>query len=625
MDRRFLDHYNNELHHLRSTAVEFGREFPKVAGRLTLDRDAKEVCPDPFVERLLEGFAFLAARVQLKLDFEFPRFTQSLLETVYPQYLSPVPSMAVVRFTPDQQASQLAKGYKIPRGTALRSNLGREDRTACEYRTAQDVELWPIRLSEVRYYTRDLAQLDLSANANAKAALRFRFSTVQGQTFRQLPIDRLALFLRGADEVPVSIYEQIFARATAVIVQPVSSTIPRRGTKLPASSLRRMGFAEEEALLPPSPRGFEGYRLLREYFAFPERFHFFEFTGLRAALEQCDATEVDIIISFNAPEIRLDGRVDATAFELFCTPAINLFPKRVDRMLLSERHAEFHVVPDRTRPWDFEVFQIESVTGYGSRAGEEQAFRPFYLSTDSGKSSGAFYTAHRAPRVLSEKERKFGQISSYVGSEIFLSLVDAHSAPYSSDLQQLGVMALCTNRHLPIQMSTGVGRTDFSLEVNAPVAETRVLSGPTIPRAPFPDGELTWRIVSHLSLNYLSLLDSADGEGAVALREILKLYSDRADGNMQRQIEGVRSAVSKPIVRRVETVGPITFARGLEITIDLDEAAFEGSGVFVLGAVLEQFFARYVSINSFTETVIRTQQRGEVMRWRPTIGKRHLI
>jgi type VI secretion system protein ImpG len=236
-----------------------------------------------------------------------------------------------------------------------------------------------------------------------------------------------------------------------------------------------------------------------------------------------------------------------------------------------------------------------------------------------------FYTMHRTPRVLAEKERKFGQVSSYVGTEVYLSLVDAEAAPYSSDLQQLGVTALCTNRHLPISMAIGAGLSDFSMEANAPISDIRVLGAPTLPRAPHPDGELTWRMISHLSLNYLSLLDSPDGEGATALREILKLYADRTDTQMLRQIGGLRSAQSKPITRRVETAGPITFARGLEVTVQFDESAFEGSGVFILGAVLEQFFSRYVSLNSFTETVIRSQQRGEIMRWKPQLGKRHLI
>ncbi|EDY19664.1 type VI secretion protein, VC_A0110 family [Chthoniobacter flavus Ellin428] len=625
MDRRLLDHYNNELHHLRATATEFANEFPKIAGRLALDRGDKDLCADPFVERLLEGFAFLTARIQVKFDAEFPRFSQSLIETVYPQYLSPVPSMTVVRFSPDEQATQLGEGFVIPRGTSLRSNLGRNDRTACEYRTAHQVKLWPIRLVEAQYYTRDVNQLGLPGDLGARAAIRLRLRTTHGKPFNSLKLNELPLFLRGSDEIPVSIYEQIFSRGKRVIVQANTNTHEKPRFTLPVQTLRRVGFREDEALLPPAPRGFEGYRLLREYFSFPQRFQFFEFGGLQPVLSQCDTAEVDLIIPLAEAETRLEGRIDASSFELFCTPAINLFSKRVDHILLSEKQSEFHVVPDRTKPWDFEVFQIDSVTAYGSRSGEEQPFRPFYRSHDTDHAAGAFYTMNRTPRVLAEKERKFGQVSSYVGTEVYLSLVDSQAAPYSSDLQQLGVIALCTNRHLPLTMAIGGGRTDFSMEINAPIGEIRVLSGPTAPRPPHPEGEVTWRMISHLSLNYLSLLDSPDGEGASALREILKLYVERSETQMARQIAGLRSAHSKPIIRRVETSGPITFARGIEITTEFDESHFEGSGVFILGAVLENFFSRYVSLNSFTETVIRSQQRGEIMRWKPQIGKRQLI
>lgn len=625
MDRRLLDHYNNELHHLRATAAEFAREFPKIAGRLALDRGDKDVCPDPFVERLLEGFAFLTARIQVKFDAEFPRFTQSLIESVYPQYLSPVPSMTVVRFAPDEQASQLVEGFIIPRQTSLRSNLGRNDRTACEYRTAHEVVMWPIQLVEAQYYTRDVNQLGLSADVGARAAIRLRLRMTNGLPFKSLSLDRLPVFLRGSDEVPVSIYEQIFSRATRVIVQANTNTHEKPRFHVPAKALRRMGFREDEAMLPPSPRGFEGYRLLREYFAFPQRFQFFEIGDLQPAIRKCESDVIDIIIALKEPETRLEGRVDTSTFELFCTPAINLFEKRADHILLSDRKSEFHVVPDRTKPWDYEVFQVEGVTAYGSTTDEEQPFQPFYRARDTGREAGAFYTLHRTPRVLAEKERKFGQVSSYVGTEVYVSLVDADAAPYSSELQQLGVKTLCTNRHLPITMAIGAGLSDFSMELNAPIADIRVLSGPTMPRAPHPEGELTWRMISHLSLNYLSLLDSEDGEGASALREILKLYADRTETQMQRQITGLRSAHSKPITRRVETNGPITFARGLEVTVEFDEAAYEGSGIFILGGVLERFFSRYVSLNSFTETVIRSQQRGEIMRWKPQLGKRHLI
>src|SRR6267378_310412 len=174
MDERLLNLYNTELRHLRSMAGEFAREYPKIAGRLALDRDAKETCPDPYVERLLEGFAWLAARVHLKLDAEFPRFTQSLLETVYPHYLSPIPSMAVVRFEPEEQDTALAPGVLVPRGTLMRSSIGKGERTACTFQTAHEVRLLPVRITEARYFTRDASELNLPADLPAKAAIRIR-------------------------------------------------------------------------------------------------------------------------------------------------------------------------------------------------------------------------------------------------------------------------------------------------------------------------------------------------------------------------------------------------------------------------------------------------------------------
>lgn len=624
MDERLLEHYNTELRHLREMAGEFAREFPKIAGRLSLDKDAKEICPDPYVERLLEGFAFLAARIHLKLDSEFPRFTQSLLETVYPHYLSPIPSMAVVRFDPEEQEGALAEGVVVPRATLMRSSIGKGERTACTFQTAHDVRLLPIRITEVRYYTRDTAELNLPRELQARAALRIRLQATAAVPFKEIKLDPLTFFIRGADDLPALIYEQIFARKSALILQSVAE----RGkilASLPPSSIRRVGFSEKEALLPQSPRGFEGYRLLREYFAFPQRFLFFELSGLATAAPLTKGDQLDLVIALKEPETRLESRIDSTCLELFCTPAINLFPKTLDRINLSDRFSEFHVVPDRNRPLDFEVFEIDSVTGYGAVAGQEQEFRPFYLARDTDLAAGAFYTTNRVRRMLTAKEKQFGRKSAYSGTEIFLSLVDANSAPYSSELRQLGIKALCTNRHLPIQMAVGIGRSDFTMDLSAPVVAIRCLSGPNVPTPSQAEGRFSWRLISHLSLNYLSLLDAKGEEGAVALREILRLYADSNDRQTLKQIEGLRKIRSGAVIRRVKTPGPITFARGLEITVELDESAFEGTGVFILGAVLEQFFGKYVSLNSFTETIIRTQQRGEIMRWPAQMGRRQII
>jgi type VI secretion system protein ImpG len=533
--------------------------------------------------------------------------------------------MAVVRFEIDPQQPALADAVPIPRGTSLKSNLGKGERTPCVFQTAHEVTLLPLRVLEARYFTRDLQELNLPFELGARAALRIRLQTTAGQAFEKLNLTNVTFYLRGADDLAGKIYEQIFARRLGIVVQSVAEK-GKELVRLPRTSVRRVGFSPGESLLPPSPRGFEGYRLLREYFALPQRFLFFQLAGLAEAAKRCKSDQLDLILPLKEQETALERRVDASCFELFCTPVINLFSKVVDRISLSEAFYEFHVVPDRNRTTDFEIFELESVTGYGANPGEEREFRPFYLAKDTDTGAGAYYTTNRVPRMLSANERLTGKKSSYAGTELFLSLVDANSAPYDPKLRELGIKALCTNRHLPIQMAVGVGRTDFSMGLSAPVNAIRCVTGPTLPKPSYTEGRFFWRLISHLSLNYLSLVNSSDGEaGAAGLRDLLKLYIGEKDHLGARQIEGVLSVHSKPIVRRVAAPGPISFARGLEITVTLDETAFEGIGAFILGAVLEQFFAKYVSLNSFTETVVRTKQRGEIVRWPTRMGIRQIL
>ncbi|OQW97178.1 MAG: type VI secretion system protein ImpG [Verrucomicrobia bacterium A1] len=622
MDKRLLQYYNRELQYMREMAGEFAKEFPKIAGRLALDEFA---CADPYVERLLEGFAFLAARIHLKLDAEFPRLTQSILETVYPHYLAPTPSMAVVQFEPDlAQGSVLAAGLDVPRDTGLRSVVGKGDYTACEYRTAHPVTLWPIEIVEAEYHTRDLGSFQLPAAA--RAAIRIRLRTPPGLPFRQVGLDRLTFFLRGADDIPIRLHEQIFAHGSGLCLQPAVRPAPWQVLR-PADDIRRAGYGDQEALLPYRGRSFQGYRLVHEFFAFPARYRFFELCGLQGAAKQCDAEMLDLFILLRQADLELENRVAAPGFALFCTPALNLFQKRLDRIHLSDRASEFHVVPDRTRPMDYEVYQVTGVVGHGVRSDEERAFLPFYAAAGTGgpEAAGAYFSINRLPRATSAHEERYGRRSSYAGSEVYLSLVDAAAAPYRSDLRQLSVTALCTNRDLPLRMPLGQGATDFVLDTNAPVASVRCVAGPTPPRPSYAEGEIAWRAISHLSLNYLSLVQQGDQEGASALREMLSLYCDPGDAQIRRQIDGVKSVSSRPIVRRLAASGPIAFVRGIEVILTLEEKAFEGSGAFLLGSVLEHFFAKYVSINSFSETVIKTTERGEIMRWPARSGTRQII
>ncbi|WP_036247069.1 type VI secretion system baseplate subunit TssF [Methylobacter sp. BBA5.1] len=625
MDPRLLKYYHRELQHIREMGGEFAREFPKIAGRLGLDEFE---CADPYVERLLEGFAFMAARVQLKVDAEFPRFTQHLLDIVYPHYLAPTPSMTVVQFQPDLSEGALNEGFPIPRNTSLRSQIGKGEQTACEYRTAHDLTLWPLELVEAEYLAGAGAVANIGAPSlpGLKAGIRLRLRTTAGLKFNQIALDHLPLYLRGVGELPMRIYEQMLANAIGVVVQPTQRPVAWQQV-IRHAGVRPLGFEDNQALLPYVSRSFQGYRLLQEYFAFPERFMFVELTQLQEAVRQCPDSELDIIILLNRSNPQLINSIDASRFALFCSPAINVFPKRTDRIHLTNQNAEYHVVPDRTRPLDYEVYQVTEVTGYGSTADDKQEFLPFYqASADaSHKRKRAYYTLIRSPRVVSSKQRQYGPRSSYTGNEIYISLVDANEAPFKSDLRQLGLATLCTNRDLPLQLPIGVGTTDFTIQTGAPVQSIRCLSGPTRPRPSNAHKDTAWKLISHLSLNYLTIVDNNDKEGAMAFRNLLSLYGENSDAGFRKQIEGVLSIQSKSIVRRINTKGPIVFGRGLEVSVNVDEAAFEGSGVFLLGTVLERFFAQYVSINSFTEMVLKTSDRGEVMRWPTRIGQRHLI
>jgi len=625
MDRRFLDLYNRELAHLRVMGAEFAKHFPKIAGRLG-GLDEFQACQDPFVERLLEGFAFLAARVQLKLDAEFPRFTQSLIETICPHYLAPTPSMCIVQFKPELDEKGLADGFSIPRGCSLYSMLGTSDQTRCEYRTAHDVTLWPIKLNQADYYTRELASLEIPALPNVKAGIRLRIQTTAGLHFSELKLDSLNLHLMGAGEVPMQLYEHLLANAAAVVVQPAAK--PVKWHKIvDASCIQRVGFDNRQKLLPYDARSFQGYRLLHEYFSFPERFMFIELTGLGDAIRHCDENQVDVIILFRESKVELEGTIGADNFGLFCSPAVNLFEKRLDRIPVSDRFSEFHVVPDRTRAQDFEVYKLTKVMGYGARSDLLQEFLPFYLAKDVGDGNASgYYVVNRVPipqvRDAGSKSRRS---RSYAGSEAYISLVDSRAAPYSTDVKQLGIEALCTNRDLPLHMPVGIGASDFTMEKAAPCTSIRCIGPPTSPKPSHTEGEFAWRVINHLSLNYLSLNDTSGGEGGSALRDILRLYSDTSDMQTRKQIDGLKSISSRPVTRRITGSGSIAFARGLEVTINLEEAAFEGTGVFLLGAVLEQFFAKYVSINSFTETVVKTIERGEIVRWTMRNGLRPIL
>lgn len=624
MDPRLLRHYNQELQHLREMGAEFATQFPKIAGRLRID--GLEVS-DPYVERLLEGFAFLTARIQLKLDAEFPRFTQRLVEILYPHFLAPIPSMLIAQLKPELGDAALVSGVKIGRGSTMHGQASRGSATQCQFRSAHDLTLWPIEITGAEYFTH-ASNLPLATKPEWKrfgAGVRISLKTAGGLDFSKLAMDDLRLHCAGTDEVAYRLHELVCGNTIGIFVTAGKANGARHRA-LEADAIEPVGFDEDQALLPVTLRGFEGYRLMQEYFAFPQRFMFFDVCGVGDALRQLGGQELELVILFARGDTSLMQSVDAASFALNCVPAVNLFEHRCDRIQVTREKHDLHVVPDRVRPMDFEVHGLTSVTGYGVGLDSERKFVPLYSAFHSEEHGhDAYFAVQREPRILSSTQRRDGPRSSYIGSEVFISLVDPHEAPYADDLQQVGVAALCSNRDLPLLMPVGGAASDLTIQQSAPVASIRVVKGPSRPVPANAEGSAAWRLINQLSLNHLSLLDTDHEQGAAALRQMLRLYANEGDATHQRQIDGVRSISKRQVVRRLPMPGPIAFGRGVQLELAVDELAFQGSSAFLLGCVLERFFARHVSINSFTETRVRSLTRGEIMTGRPRCGARTIL
>lgn len=624
MDPRLLQHYNQELQHLREMGAEFATQFPKIAARLRMD--GLEVS-DPHVERLLEGFAFLSARIQLKLDAEFPRFTQRLLEILYPHFLAPMPSMLIARVEPQPGDGGLAKGVRIARGSQMRAAAGRAGPTECRFRTAQELTLWPLEISGAEYFSH-ASNLPLANRPEWRkfsAGVRISLRTQGGTDFSTLGLDDLRLHCSAPDDAAYRLNELVCGNTLGIFVLSGKGSAMRH-CALEADAIEPVGFEDEHALLPQSLRGFSGYRLLQEYFAFPQRFLFFDICGLGEVLRELGGQELELVILFSRADNELLQTVDAQSFALNCVPAINLFEHRCDRIHVSRETQDLHVVPDRVRPMDFEVHELRSVTGYGVGLHSERAFLPLYSAFHTEEhGQEAYFVTQREPRLLSSTQRRDGPRSSYIGSEVFISIVDQREAPFADDLEQLAVTASCSNRDLPLLMPLGGAGTDLTLDQSVPLAGIRVIKGPSRPLSAQRQANVAWQLLNQLSLNHLTLNDTDAEHGAAALRELLRLYTHEADTAMHRQIDGLRKVSTAAVVRRLPMPGPIAFGRGVQITLEVDELAFQGSSAFLFGCVLERFFARHVSMNGFTETRMRSQTRGDILMGRPRCGSKPIL
>jgi type VI secretion system protein ImpG len=649
MNREFLEFYNRELALLREQAGEFAQEYPGVAerlGGLLSDRI------DPMISGLLEGSAFLAARVQLKIKHEFAEFTTNLLDQLVPHYLAPTPSALLAQVEPKFGDPALREGQAIPRGAYLDATYRERERNiACRFALSAPISLWPFVIANAEYFAAPgpLQALGLPVGAECSAGLRLQLMVRGAERIEDEPpeseaqtraelrfsacrVKNLTVHLLGHEADAVMLYEQMFAHCRGVFFRYLDSfgdpVVVRGGDDM----LRQIGFDEEEALIPNDKRMFRGFDYLREYFTFPRRFLGFTLRGLGAVAPRMAAKTIDVVFVFDDANARLASAVRKDFFALYAAPAINLFEKTLDRIAVKSNQHEYHVVPDRGRMLDFEANRIVSVYAHIPGVAQKVRVEPLYTAAAGRSASGLRYTVRRLPRRLSADERKYGPKSNYVGAEMFLSLGERSDLAEVGRVAELSIQALCTNRHLPEHLPVGEVGADFRFLDNVEL-DVRCIAGPTRPLEPILTsmagkvegasiGDVAWRIINMLSLNHLGLVQRAAGESARSLHEMLALFADMSDSATERRIRGIRSIDSRPIVRRIRRSDGVGAARGSEITLLIDDKSYEGSGAFLIGAVLDRFFAEYVGLNHFTQTVIRTVERGEIMRWPPRLGVR---
>jgi type VI secretion system protein ImpG len=603
MADEILTYYERELSFLRQTGAEFAASYPKIASRLLLEADK---CEDPHVERLIQAFAFLAARIRYKLDDDFPEITDSLLSVLYPHYLAPVPSMAIVQFVLDAERGKLTEPFRIARGAKLFSPP--VSGAPCRFHTAYPLTLWPLTVASARLGPAD----GLGASRRAVSVIRLGLRAHGGTSIAGLRPDALRFFLHGEGHQTWPLYELLCNNVREVQLRPGAGR-PGPPIRLGPDCIRPVGFAADEGLLPYGPRSFLGYRLLHEYFAFPEKFLFVDVTGLDAAAKAGFAEELEILIFLDHMPQMSDVIAPAT-FRLGCVPVVNTFDQIAEPIRVSETESEYRVVIDGRRQDATEVYSVDSVVSVSPDDPEPLVYQPFYSfkhEMDQAQQRTFWYTTRRP------SDRK-----GDAGTEVYLSLVDLDFKPSRPAADTLTVHVTCTNRDLPARLPFGGERGLLELEGAAPLSRILCLTKPTTVSRPRMGRGAQWRLISHLSLNYLSLVDG----GREALQEILRLYDFSGSPVVRQQIAGILDVRSRRVVGRPTSMPWNGFCRGLEVTVDLDEEHYVGTGVYLFASVLERFFGLYSSLNSFTQLVARTRQRKELLkRWPPRAGEQILL
>lgn len=602
----FLNYFHRELTYLRHAGGVFASKHPKIARRLGLNW---EESPDPHMERLLESFAFLTARLSQEIDDRLPQIASALLNVLYPQLISPIPAMAIAQFQADLTQSSLTTGFVIPQETSLLTYA--EEGVSCRFKTAYDVELWPISVTQVDFVPRNSYTFK-GYGPQSPWYLRIRLQTAEGLLFSDLKdLKQLTFHLNGDHILTFGMYSTLFAQSQPHVL---ISSDQETATLLPTTSLKPIGFDQDHLILPHPPHSHPAFQMIREYFHLPEKHLFFKIDHIST---QNLGNTLDLLVSIEDVSAVEKISLNPRNILLGCTPMVNLFSRTTDPIRLDHRQTEYRLVPDQRRDKTTEIYSINRILATTETQPDPIELRPYFsfqhdsLLEKEDANQTSFWLTRRAPSLQKD----------ILGTDMFLTFVDLNFNSKLPNVQTIYGDTLCTNRHLAEQIVAG---TLMQMEDQAPISQIICLNKPTSQIHAPKDGDTLWRLISHLSVNHLSL---TQGDSSLSvLKEMLRLYAGPFSIYRHGEIDAIEKISCRSIVRRMGDQAWKGFIPGIEVSLTMNEDNLAGSSIFLMSSVLRHFFALQVSINSFVEVVLNSPQRqGEWMRWQPLSGEQILL
>ncbi|AZQ10878.1 type VI secretion system baseplate subunit TssF [Shewanella khirikhana] len=583
-------YFRDELAFLREQGKEFSQLHPELARYLHGNHT------DPDIERLLEGFAFLTGRLREKIDDDFPEFTHSMINMLWPNYLRPVPSYTIVRFTP--LGSGITQRQTIAGATLLDSHP--VDGQVCHFRTCRPLDVYPINLVDIH-----------AVHSREASSITLEFKVESGQSLQQILLDSMEFYLGGQTYSAQMLYLWLNH-----YLDSIEFRCGEHSVSVPRSFCRAMGFEPSDSVLPYPKNVYDGYRVIQEYLTFPDAFRFFRVSSLSKIVPEFFEGDFSLRFHFTKT-LPADVRINDDTFQLYCVPAINLFDHDADPIDLTGRKVEYPVMPSSRHPAHFEIFSIDRVEGWleqgdGRHRGQTRlyhSFESFQHEVERSRHRTALYYRTRVKTSLRHE-----------GLDHFLSFVRADETACVGVNECISLKLTCSNRQLPMRL--GKGDICVATDNSPSFTSFENITEPSAPVRPVLDGSLLWTLISNLSLNYLSLL-SRD-----AICSIIRSYDFRAlvDRQAERvtrmRMDGIVAIESRPSERIIRGL-PV---RGLKTILRLDQQCFASEGdLYLFGAVLNRFFALYASINSFHELQVINVHNKESYTWDLELGQQPLI